>query len=109
MDKKKLNRLKLVLVEKDKTGVWLAEQLGVWRAVLTLPLVNLNVAVNGQDAPLGEVLHEFQMCRVATLHSYPLRCFFALGEVVHCHVHRKEQAINTVNHFCFLSNSACKI
>ena len=25
MDKKKLNRLKLVLVEKDKTGVWLAE------------------------------------------------------------------------------------
>ena len=29
MDKKKLNCLKLVLVEKDKTGVWLAEQLGV--------------------------------------------------------------------------------
>ena len=29
MEKKKLNRLKLVLVEKDKTGVWLAEQLGV--------------------------------------------------------------------------------
>lgn len=29
MGKKKLNRLKLVLVEKDKTGVWLAEQLGV--------------------------------------------------------------------------------
>ena len=29
MDKKKLSRLKLVLVEKDKTGVWLAEQLGV--------------------------------------------------------------------------------
>ena len=29
MDKKNLNRLKLVLVEKDKTGVWLAEQLGV--------------------------------------------------------------------------------
>ena len=29
MDRKKLNRLKLILVEKDKTGVWLAEQLGV--------------------------------------------------------------------------------
>ena len=29
MNKKKLNRLKLVLVEKDKTGIWLAEQLGV--------------------------------------------------------------------------------
>ena len=29
MDNKKLNRLKLVLVEKEKTGVWLSEQLGV--------------------------------------------------------------------------------
>ena len=29
MGGKKLNRLKLVLVEKEKTGVWLAEQLGV--------------------------------------------------------------------------------
>lgn len=29
MDKKKLNRLKLVLVEKEKTGIWLSEQLGV--------------------------------------------------------------------------------
>jgi transcriptional regulator with XRE-family HTH domain len=42
MDKKKLNRLKLVLVEKDKTGVWLAEQLGVtavskWCSNITQP------------------------------------------------------------------------
>lgn len=29
MDKKKINRLKLVLVEKEKTGIWLSEQLGV--------------------------------------------------------------------------------
>ena len=29
MDNKKLNRLKLVLVEKEKTGIWLSEQLGV--------------------------------------------------------------------------------
>lgn len=29
MSNKKLNRLKLVLVEKERTGVWLAEQLGV--------------------------------------------------------------------------------
>ncbi len=29
MERKDLNRLKLVLVEKRKTGVWLAEQLGV--------------------------------------------------------------------------------
>lgn len=35
MDKKKLNRLKLVLVEKDKTGVWLAEQLGVTAVIVS--------------------------------------------------------------------------
>lgn len=29
MEHKDLNRLKLVLVEKKKTGIWLAEQLGV--------------------------------------------------------------------------------
>ena len=38
MDKKKLNRLKLVLVEKDKTGVWLAEQLGVTGVAISLNL-----------------------------------------------------------------------
>ena len=30
MGSKDLNRLKLVLVEKKRTGVWLAEQLGVF-------------------------------------------------------------------------------
>ena len=50
MDKKKLNRLKLVLVEKDKTGVWLSEQLGVTAVTVskwcsnitqpTLPTIN---------------------------------------------------------------------
>lgn len=29
MDNKQLNRIKVVLVEKMRTGVWLAEQLGV--------------------------------------------------------------------------------
>ena len=29
MERKELNRLKLVLVEKKRTGTWLAEQLGV--------------------------------------------------------------------------------
>ena len=44
MDKRNLNCLKLVLVEKDKTGVWLSEQLGVtavtvskWRSNITQP------------------------------------------------------------------------
>lgn len=47
MDKKKLNLLKLVLVEKDKTGVWLAEQLGVtavtvskWCSNITQPTLS---------------------------------------------------------------------
>ena len=29
MEGKKINRLKLVLVEKKRTGVWLAQELGV--------------------------------------------------------------------------------
>lgn len=29
MEDKKINRLKLVLVEKKRTGVWLAQELGV--------------------------------------------------------------------------------
>lgn len=29
MDNKQLNRIKVVLVEKRRTGIWLAEQLGV--------------------------------------------------------------------------------
>ena len=50
MEGKDLNRLKLVLVEKKRTGVWLAEQLGVsavtvskWCSNITQPtLPNLN-------------------------------------------------------------------
>lgn len=62
MNNKKLNRLKLVLVEKEKTGVWLAEQLGVtsvtvskWCSNITQPtLPTLNkiaelLAVNVKD------------------------------------------------------------
>lgn len=35
MEKKYLNRLKLVLAEKDKTNKWLAEQLGKDQAVIS--------------------------------------------------------------------------
>lgn len=41
MDKKKLNRLKLVLVEKDKTGVGLAEQLGVTTVTVSMWCSNI--------------------------------------------------------------------
>ena len=35
MEHKDLNRLKLVLVEKKRTGVWLAEQLGVTAVIVS--------------------------------------------------------------------------
>lgn len=35
MEKKYLNRLKIVLAEKDKTNKWLAEQLGKDQAVIS--------------------------------------------------------------------------
>ena len=44
MEGKKINRLKLVLVEKKRTGVWLAQELGVspvtiskWCSTITQP------------------------------------------------------------------------
>ena len=44
MEGKKINRLKLVLVEKKRTGVWLAQELGVspvtiskWGSNITQP------------------------------------------------------------------------
>ena len=48
--------------EVDVLGVY--SQLCMGGAVLTLPLVNLHVALDGQNTPLGEILSQFQMCRV---------------------------------------------
>ena len=42
MSKKKLNRLKLVLVEKEKTGIWLADQLGVSSVTVSKWCNNVN-------------------------------------------------------------------
>ena len=66
MDKKKLNRLKLVLVEKDKTGVWLAEQLGVtavtvskWCSNITQPtLPTLDRIAELLDCELRDLIIE---------------------------------------------------
>ncbi len=55
------------------------------------------------------VICQFQMCRVAAMNTYPLCNFLAFGIVVHCHIHWKELAINTVNQLCFFGYSACKI
>ena len=35
-----------------------------WGSVLALPLVNLDIAVNGQNLTLGEILYQFDVCRV---------------------------------------------
>ena len=45
--------------EVDVLGVY--SQLCVRCAVLTLPLVNLHVALDGQDASLGEILSQLQI------------------------------------------------
>lgn len=42
MENKELNRLKLVLVEKKKTGKWLAEQLGKDQTTISKWCTNAN-------------------------------------------------------------------
>lgn len=66
MNNKKLNRLKLVLVEKEKTGVWLAEQLGVtsvtvskWCSNITQPtLPTLNKIAELLAVNVKELLND---------------------------------------------------
>ena len=65
MEVKDLNRLKLVLVEKKRTGVWLAEQLGVsavtvskWCSNITQPtLPTLNKISEILDVDPRELLN----------------------------------------------------
>lgn len=65
MEAKDLNRLKLVLVEKKRTGVWLAEQLGVsavtvskWCSNITQPtLPTLNKISEILDVDPRELLN----------------------------------------------------
>ena len=62
---KDLNRLKLVLVEKKRTGVWLAEQLGVspvtiskWCSNITQPtLPSLDKIAKLLDVDVKELLN----------------------------------------------------
>ena len=66
MEGKDLNRLKLVLVEKKRTGVWLAEQLGVsavtvskWCSNITQPtLPNLDRIAEILDVNVKELLND---------------------------------------------------
>ena len=64
MENKQLNRIKVVLVEKMRTGVWLAEQLGVspvtiskWCSNTTQPtLQTLNKIAKVLDVNMKDLL-----------------------------------------------------
>ena len=64
MENKQLNRIKVVLVEKMRTGVWLAEQLGVspvtiskWCSNTTHPkLQTLNKIAKALDVNMKDLL-----------------------------------------------------
>ena len=40
MDDKKYNRIKVVLAEKDKTGIWLGEQIGKSNTTVSKYIIN---------------------------------------------------------------------
>lgn len=48
-------------ISEIEEGLGVYSQLCVRYTVLTLPLVNLHVALDGQDASLGEILCQFQI------------------------------------------------
>ena len=66
MELNNLNRLKIVLVEKKRTGVWLAEQLGVstvtvskWCSNITQPtLITLKDIANLIDINVKDLLND---------------------------------------------------
>lgn len=66
MELNNLNRLKIVLVEKKRTGVWLAEQLGVstvtvskWCSNITQPtLITLKEIANLLDINVKDLLND---------------------------------------------------
>lgn len=72
MNNKKLNRLKLVLVEKEKTGVWLAEQLGVtavtvskWCSNITQPtLPTLDKIAELLECELRDLIIEYYYIQI---------------------------------------------
>ena len=56
------DRLLADIQEVDVLGM--NTKLRSWGSVPPLPLVNLDIAVNGQNLTLGEILHQFDLCRV---------------------------------------------
>ena len=56
------DRLLADIQEVDVLGM--NTKLRSWGSVPPLPLVNLDVAVNGQNLTLGEILNQFDVCWV---------------------------------------------
>ena len=48
-------------ISEIEEGLGVYSQLCVWCAVLTLPLVNLHVALDGQNTTFGKILCQFQI------------------------------------------------
>lgn len=64
MEDRKLNRLKVVLAEKDKTGRWLSEQIGKSNCTVSKyinqrvqpDLITLNAIANALDVDVKDLL-----------------------------------------------------
>ena len=64
MDDKKYNRIKVVLAEKDKTGIWLGEQIGKSNTTVSKyinqrvqpDLITLNAIADALDVDLKDLL-----------------------------------------------------
>ena len=64
MDDKKYNRIKVVLAEKDKTGIWLGEQIGKSNTTVSTyinqrvqpDLITLNAIADALDVDVKDLL-----------------------------------------------------
>ena len=64
MDDKKYNRIKVVLAEKDKTGIWLGEQIGKSNTTVSKyinqrvqsDLITLNAIADALDVDVKDLL-----------------------------------------------------
>lgn len=63
IQKKRLNRIKIVLLEKDKTNTWLAEQLGVSKTAVSKWCTNRNQPTVETLYQVAEVL-DVEVCEL---------------------------------------------
>ena len=63
IQKKRFNRIKIVLLEKDKTNTWLAEQLGVSKTAVSKWCTNRNQPTVETLYQVAEVL-DVEVCEL---------------------------------------------